>query len=325
MTATSGLRVGIVGGSRTRNGTGPYVARFLHQVGARVVAVSGRSFARTQRAARELECALGHVVSAASSLDELLTHHELDAVAICCPSEAHADALEAALDRQVHAFCEKPLLWCDAVGADPDGVASLCRRYAGSSRVLRENVQWPYTLRAFDALHGFASRERPEDFTMRLSPPVDGPAMWREALSHPASMLVCLGSTGELFDVRKVPAPSAAHAAVSCMTHTDRGPPVHVLVELAVQPSQPRSASYAINGRQVTRKVRLSPEYAISFVAGEREIELADPLFESVRSFVHDCIAEDGAPVAARPARGGVIHDAVRTSRIVQTLWECVQ
>jgi predicted dehydrogenase len=44
-----------------------------------------------------------------SDLEAMLDQVELDAVAICTPSFLHAEQVQAALDRNLHVFCEKPL------------------------------------------------------------------------------------------------------------------------------------------------------------------------------------------------------------------------
>lgn len=50
-----------------------------------------------------------------ASYDEMLQKEELDAVVISTPSKLHESMVQAALDRNLHVFCEKPFV------LDPDG------------------------------------------------------------------------------------------------------------------------------------------------------------------------------------------------------------
>src|SRR5687768_18580263 len=49
------------------------------------------------------------VVHATTSLDELLSFDELDAIDICLPSHQHATAVVRCLEAGKHVLCEKPL------------------------------------------------------------------------------------------------------------------------------------------------------------------------------------------------------------------------
>lgn len=68
-----------------------------------LVAVADRHLDRVEKLARQ------YSVAAYSSLNELLSHPELDAVCICTPSGEHAAAGIAALDAGKHVVVEKPV------------------------------------------------------------------------------------------------------------------------------------------------------------------------------------------------------------------------
>ena len=110
MTGARDLRVGLVGGGRTRNGLGPFLARFLERDGARVVAVVGRNDQRAALVAEQLGRELGHAVAAHGDVASVLRVESLDALVISSPIETHCAALQLASKAGVHVLCEKPLV-----------------------------------------------------------------------------------------------------------------------------------------------------------------------------------------------------------------------
>jgi len=99
-------RVAVLGGS----GIGRVHVRILTQLGASVVALLGSSAESAARTAAELSEEHGLDIRPHHELDALLAE-PLDAVSICTPAARHLNELRAAWDRQLAAFCEKPLFW----------------------------------------------------------------------------------------------------------------------------------------------------------------------------------------------------------------------
>src|SRR5262249_61127345 len=79
---------------------GPVHAAALRSLGVEVVAVCGRT---SEGAATFGE---GRPYT---DLDELLANERVDVLHVCTPNHLHAEQALAALERGVHAVCEKPL------------------------------------------------------------------------------------------------------------------------------------------------------------------------------------------------------------------------
>ena len=192
------LRFGIIGPSRRRNGTGPYVARYLATAGMDIVAVAGTSDRTSLEAAAELNRLLGVSPYPARSPQEMIDRCLLDAVAICSPSDSHFEHLTLALDANLHVFCEKPFIWSAELAAAPQ-VKTILRRFAAKQLVVHLNTQWVYTLPSFMALCG--SERDIQSFDMKLSPQRPGMDILCKSGPHLTSMLIALGATGEARDV----------------------------------------------------------------------------------------------------------------------------
>jgi predicted dehydrogenase len=97
---TVGFRAGIIG------------AGFMGTVHAYAVRAAGgmvsRAAGRTPEGAEQAAARLG-AVRAATSIDELVTADDVDAVHICTPNHTHLPLAEAALRAGKHVVCEKPL------------------------------------------------------------------------------------------------------------------------------------------------------------------------------------------------------------------------
>ena len=156
--------IGIVGAGRTRQGLGPFLAKWFEHAGCRVTHVSGRDRDRTQAVAVSFSEQLGHEVVACRDADALAQN--VDAVVVACPPEGHLDGVDAALRHARACLCEKPFV---PAAARDDGLARV-RAFADRGLLLEENCQWPHVLPALDELHP-AWRDRPvRRVEMRLSP-----------------------------------------------------------------------------------------------------------------------------------------------------------
>jgi len=280
----SALRVALIGARRVRQGLGPFVARFLAELGVEVPAILGTSASTVSEALADLERDARLAPRGYTALEDLLAGEELDALAILSPAETHGRYLEAALEAGLSVLCEKPLLWG---GADLAGRARrLADGFARAGLYLAENCQWPYVLPAFRALHPAAADEPLRSFAMQLSPASQGAQRIGDALPHPLSLLQVLvpGSAPSLEHI----AFAGGEPLVVTFEYATREARVPCRVELLRDAGSPREASLTLDGRKARRRVRLE-DYAL-FLAAEdgREVPLADPLRALLADFARD-------------------------------------
>jgi len=283
------VRVGIVGAGRTRQGLGPFLARWLEAAGAQVIGVSGRERARARAAAASLTSSLRHPVACYADAQELA--RAVDLLVVACPIEGHLAGLDAALDAGVPCLCEKPLVsWADWERG-LERVAAFRER----GLLLVENCQWPFVLPALDALYPEARKRPIRSIAMRLSPAWPGPTMLEDSLSHALSLLQAL-----------VTVPADAH--LGAVTQTDaradatenlvrfrvHGGAEEVQVELHLKcaAEQPRPAWFSVEGARLDRQV--GEDYAISFRGADgREANVQDPLASLVYGLLADLKANE--------------------------------
>lgn len=256
-------RVAVIGPHRRRTGTGPFVSEFLRRGGCAVV-----PWDRAQaRCLVDPDC-----------------RPDLDAVAICSPAETHLDYLVAALDRGLHVFCEKPIVW----PADPPRIAALAEAldFARRNRlVVHENTQWVYTLRDFRRIAGGFEPDDVEQFRCELAPSSGTVAgMIMECSAHANSLLIELGSSG-MEDLQMNFEPGPAILDIAFRGRRPSGGPVEVEYHFARHAGQPRPAAYEINRRRVERRVELD-SYRVFLRHESLELEIPDPLQSSVEDFV---------------------------------------
>ena len=277
-------RVGIVGAGRTRQGLGPFLAKWFESAGAEVVGVSGRDAARAEVAAADLGRQLGREVVAFADAQSLAAR--VDLLVVACPVEGHLAGLEAAAAAGVACLCEKPLVgWRDAAR----GLAAV-DVFRRRGLLLAENCQWPYTLPALDALHPEVRARPVRSLVMRLSPAWPGPTMVEDSLSHALSLLQALAPLpldAELGDVSQTDGSEGAQENV--VRFAVRACDLEVSVELQLRccASQPRPAWFAVDGVRLDR--RIGPDYQISFECADgRVANVQDPLAALVYGLVAD-------------------------------------
>jgi hypothetical protein len=286
-TPASGRAAGIVGAGRTRQGLGPYLASAIETQGWRVSGVAGRDSAGAARAAAELQQQLGHPVAAAA--DAAALARTVDLLVVAAPVPGHLGGLDAALAAGVPCLCEKPLV------AAVDAAAGLQRIAAFRQRglLLVENCQWPFVLPALFELHPELRGARIRTVAMGLGPSSPGPAMVADSLSHLLSVvqtLVPLPADAAPRRVRQSdPSPVAQRNEVAFEVLGPAGP-IDVSLHLQCCPEPPRPAWLAVNGHRIDR--RIGAGYAQSFVAASgREVHVADPLHQLVRTCLDDATA----------------------------------
>ncbi len=90
-----------------------------------------------------------HKIDALSSIDELLTRDDIDAVSVCLPSGSHADAAVQALDAGKHVLIEKPI---DITLAAADRVIEAEKRSGKTVTVISQRRFQPAPRRVHDAV-----------------------------------------------------------------------------------------------------------------------------------------------------------------------------
>jgi predicted dehydrogenase len=284
-------RVAVIGASRRRQGLGPFVVRYLRDVGAQVPCFLSTNPAT--RDATEIELSERWGVSARGYLDfdEMRREEPLDAVAILSPSATHAEYLSRALEAGLHTLCEKPLLW----GRD-DLFGEASRLVAGfdsAGLVLRENCQWPYTLTAFATLHPGVLDEPFRSFEMRMHPVHVGIGRLGDSLPHALSLLQSLAPGEAHLEELEFSERLGGSDGTLHITFTYRSESANPKVRIALVRSDavPRRVDFAVNGREAERRV--DAEYRLRFAHGERSVPVDDPLSLLIADFV--------AEVAGRP------------------------
>lgn len=274
--------IGILGAGRTRQGLGPFFAKWFAEAGARVTGIAGRDLARTKAAAVAMSEKLGHPVSAFSNAAELA--QSVDALVVACPVAGHLSGLDAALRAGVPCLCEKPLVAAHDAELGLQRVAS----FVAADQILVENCQWPYVLPALDALQPGWRDEPVRTVAMRLSPALPGRAMVEDSLSHMLSLLQAVVPLPINAELRSVVQSNPAADATENVVRMEVAFGIEsVAVELHLQccSQQPRPAWFAVNGVRLDR--RLGADYAISFVDEQgRAVNVQDPLGSLVYDFV---------------------------------------
>jgi hypothetical protein len=242
-------------------------------------------------------------VEASSFLARPATLPAVDAVAICSPPETHFDYLCAALNRCIHVFCEKPMVWPrdHSSAALRKLIADLALAAASvpGRTVVHENTQWPYTLGEYRRLAGEDDRRGLREFSCELGPSSSAPAeMIMECAPHANSLLLALGCSGMEDLSVAFREPTRGQLACTDIRFECRSPEnerVNAHYRFEQCANQPRPAAYALNGRWVRRRIA-SPGYQIFFCHDGREMRIVDPVERSVRDFVERVLAGAAPP-----------------------------
>ncbi len=309
---STSLRVGVIGPSRRNNGTGGFIARFLHRAGAQVVAVAASSPESASEAARGLMSELGSPIRAWPSAAALIAEAELDAVALCTPFRYHEEHFQPALERRLHVLCEKPILWTGRPG-DAARATRWAQSFEEAALVLCQNTQWPFLLDELSMLLGAEHLHGLRSFEMGLAPPEGGKDMFPEAVPHPASLLAALGATGEIRSPRARWSNGLKVLEIEFSAVMRDGTELAARIELRAQREQPRPAWISLNGLRIDREVLMQEGYRLQLRAGSQVIGIRDPMVRSIERFIACC----REPEAAREAR----HAIGRTMALLEHLW----
>ena len=154
-------------------------------------------------------------------------------------------------------------------------------------------TQWPATLSGFRALHPTALAQPVESFDMLLGPVSMGPRAILDALPHILSMLQELAGSGMVVDVEAQYNLARRDRLELRFEYRPSGGEsvIAVTCRLVTSPTSPRPASFAINGFEAVRGIRL-PEYEMYLEcpveAEPRRVDIEDPLRIWVQSFIDE-------------------------------------
>ncbi len=288
------FNVAIVGPGRSKQGTGPFIARSFKQLGCDVQAIVSSSLSSANKAANDLKNEYAINCAAYESLEILLQNHSIDIVVISTPVDSHFQYLTTAIHAGCHVFCEKPLWWPNnelmthhdviRITSETSALVNACHE---NKVLLQLNTQWPYTLPTYYDLHpSLKSQSSIKSFTMWLSPQSHGNTMIIDTVSHLLSMLYALVGNGKINNIE-----SNFHTANSNQDLEIQFDYLHAFgdtkasIKLTSSNSFPKPAAYAINGMRVDRHVEL-PNYLISLRSNDEQLPIEDPLVCSIKNFL---------------------------------------
>jgi len=274
------MRVIVVGARTVRQGTGPFIAAALTAQGVEVCAVVGTSTETVASACQRLKDDWQINCKGYTDLEDALGREKPDAVALCSPWRFHAQQLPTIAMHGCHCLVEKPLAW----PATESRVDNLISAFEQRGLVLEVVAQWPWTLPAFQQLHG-QHRKPTKSFSMRLSPISIGPDMVTDAAPHFVSMLQALAGSGDLENIQVIKHGAAARGMDIVCSYRHGAGVTSAALHLKVCEERPRPAWYSIDGKRADREVIL-PAYRQFLIAGRRRVELPDPIHQVVRSFI---------------------------------------
>ncbi|MDJ0522246.1 MAG: Gfo/Idh/MocA family oxidoreductase [Planctomycetota bacterium] len=278
------MRVAVIGARRSRTGTGAYLARFLVQEGADVVALYGTTPRTAQEATDALEVDTGIRAKPVWDSEALMDTYP-EALIIASPDETHAVWIRFALRHSYHVLCEKPLVWGATRPAEHAPV--LIERAERGGLVLRVATQWPFTLPTYEDLFpGVAAKAT--SFFMRLSPTTPGRAMFRTSLSHPLSLLAAVvpDMDARVLDPEVELAETQDEGRIH-FAYEGAGRRLDCTVHLVQEAAAPRTAAYGFDDAVAHRVIDPS-DYSMALEAEGRRVPMPDPMRLLVRSFLAD-------------------------------------
>ncbi len=289
-------RIGIIGPRRTEMGIGEYTAKYLSSHGAQVKALVASTPESGLQSATHLHEKYGINARVYENAEQMLKSGTIEAIAICTPSATHAPLIELAGKNAVHVFCEKPFIWNTGANNTKKTI-ELVQRFTATQHIIHCNAQWPYTLQYYEQLHGPIHKENISSFYMRLAPVSSDPwVMIRESAPHANSMLLALGSLGNIENCRitigRNNPEMEPHVSIVFDSRGTEGQLIQVCYDFIQVAESPRPAYYAINGKFVHRE--LSLDYQFYFHDNHKNrIDAMDPLELSVQEFLNKILTPE--------------------------------
>jgi len=289
------LHVAIIGPGRSRQGTGPYIAKAFHQSGAIINGVVSSTVKSAANAAKLLKTDYGIDCHAFGNLDDLFKNRLVDIVVVSSPFASHFEYLEAAIEAGCHVFCEKPLWWPSTeivtendlrrVTEKTIRLVELCKT---KNLILQLNTQWPFTLPTYYEIYPQEEHatQAIETFSMWLSPQNTDKMMIVDAAPHLLSMLYAIAGTGRIenveYDYRSTGQSNELYIKFDYLHATG-----DIKVHLSLRPTNtsPRPAAYAIDNKRVDRHIEPSG-YLIALHSSDKQLPVVDPLLCSIKNFL---------------------------------------
>ena len=314
------LRVAIVGPGRSNQGTGPYIAKNFHELGAQIVGLVSSNIESAYLSSDNLKNEYGIQAKAFDNIEELFTKHETDIVAICSPFITHLDYLKVAIENGCHIFCEKPLWWpkkkilndeyIHKITKETISLVDLCKKKQVN---LQLNTQWPFTLPAYYQLYP-NFRDPITEFAMWLCPESKDENRILDSVPHLLSMLYALIGAGQIQNINfNNDSNSSINELTINFDYIHAQGDTKVDINLSAKDEFPKPAAYAINQNRADRHVEL-PNYLISLRSSETHLPLVDPLICSIKNFIgsiHSNIALDDVSLIDGMAHLAQIYQAV--------------
>ena len=288
------FNVAIIGPGRSKQGTGPFIARTFKELGHNVQALVSSSLDSATKAAERLKSEYAIDCHAYKSLEELLVNHSIDVVAISSPADSHHQHLKTAIEAGCHVFCEKPLWWLNKNVVSESDVRSITNEATElvnlchiNKVILQLNTQWPYTLASYYELYPQVKNQHAiESFAMWLSPQSQGSTMIVDTGSHLLSMLYSIVGAGKISNIESnLPKASNKQDLLIEFDYLHAQGDTRVAMTLTSSDTFPKPAAYAINGLRVDRHVEL-PNYLISLRSPDDQLAIEDPLVCSIKNFI---------------------------------------
>ena len=289
------LNVAVIGPGRSKQGTGPYIARTFHEQGACISGMTSSSLESATNAVKELKTEFGIATHAYTNLHELLEKKPIDIIAICSPSASHHQYLKVAVKAGCHIFCEKPLWWPSTgiktetdiqhITTETTQLVDLCKT---QNAVLQLNTQWPFTLPTYYEIfpEGNQTTEPIESFAMWLSPQSADRTMIIDAVPHLLSMLYALVGAGRIQNIESNYLSIKSNDEINIeFDYLHATGDTKVSLSLISTATMPKPAAYAINGKRVDRHVEPT-NYLLSLHSSDKQLPMVDPLECSIKNFL---------------------------------------
>lgn len=289
------LSAAIIGPGRSKQGTGPYIARTFQELGVKISGVVSSSLASALSSTKQLKNDYAIDCPPYASLDELLKNQATDIVAICSPSGSHHPYLYTAITAGCHIFCEKPFWWPTEAVKTPTDVQNIIAETTklvalskAQNVVLQLNTQWPFTLPTYYEI--FPQQDqilRPiETFEMWLSPQSSDKTMIIDAAPHLLSMLYALVGSGRIQNIKSNFQAAQLNKEIKFeFDYLHAFGDTKVALILCSSKTGPKPAAYAINHRRVDRHIELT-NYLLSLHSVDKQLPVADPLVCSIKNFL---------------------------------------
>jgi hypothetical protein len=274
------LKIAVIGAGRSRNGIGPFIAKFFKKNGAEVAAVLGPSRQSAEKASKKL-AAFGISAREYIDFDDMIVCEKPDVIVIASPKQTHFYYLKKAIDASCHIFCEKPFIW-----ETKQDFSILTRQLLEDADqrglIIGMNSQLPFLIPAYESIYGKIFKKDLKTFHARMSPTLSGADMIPDSVPHPLSLLFSIAGDGV---IQGIDIDDQQTSMMLRFKYTSAFSTCSTEIQLVQEDNQPKTFYFAFNGKKASRKVNL-PTYAMTLTTENESIEIEDPLNLSVKDFI---------------------------------------